>query len=203
MWRNTSNRQSGRPASRTRTLVPGSSLRRWARTLPAEPPPTMTTSNRCGTGRMLAVQLPDGEAMAAGSVDVRLQPVAELPWPPVREVEPDRRGDRAAVEELDPQLRDVVTDRGISRVAELLDPMTNHDLGRQLGDRGQLRVDLEEPAIVVHDRPGRPGPLPLVGGPGEDRRAVGIPHWRRGAVARELLLGRDDGRGIAAANCPL
>src|SRR5512144_248859 len=123
MWRNTSNRQSGRPASRTRTLVPGSSLRRLARTLPAEPPPTMTTSNRCGTGRMLAVQLPHREAMAAGSVDIGLEPVAELARPAVGEVEADGRGDRPALEELDPQLDDVVADRGVGRVAELLDPV--------------------------------------------------------------------------------
>src|SRR3954454_9202339 len=46
MWMNGSIRQSLRPASRTRTLVPLSAERRFARAHPAEPPPTMTTSYR-------------------------------------------------------------------------------------------------------------------------------------------------------------
>src|SRR6516162_2662455 len=44
MWMNTSNGSSGRPASSTRTRLPGSALSRFASALPAEPPPTMTKS---------------------------------------------------------------------------------------------------------------------------------------------------------------
>ena len=44
MWMNTSHDQSGRPASSTSTLLPGSAESRLASTLPAEPPPTITKS---------------------------------------------------------------------------------------------------------------------------------------------------------------
>src|SRR5512132_1317941 len=43
---NTSQSQSGLPASRTSTWLAGSSESRLARTLPADPPPTMMKSNR-------------------------------------------------------------------------------------------------------------------------------------------------------------
>ncbi len=42
MWMNGSIRKSDRPASSTRTDVPGSALSRLASAHPAEPPPTMT-----------------------------------------------------------------------------------------------------------------------------------------------------------------
>src|ERR1044072_843606 len=51
MCRKTSKRQSGRPASRTSTRVPGSSDSRLASTQPAPPPPTMTKSNRSSIER--------------------------------------------------------------------------------------------------------------------------------------------------------
>ena len=44
MWMNRSQMKSGRPASSTSTVVPGSTLSRLANAEPAEPPPTMTKS---------------------------------------------------------------------------------------------------------------------------------------------------------------
>src|SRR3954452_24158036 len=44
MWMKTSARQSGRPASSTSTRTAGSALRRAGSALPADPPPTITTS---------------------------------------------------------------------------------------------------------------------------------------------------------------
>src|SRR5262245_48495250 len=44
MWMNGSTLKSERPASSTRTDVPGSALRRLARAQPALPPPTITKS---------------------------------------------------------------------------------------------------------------------------------------------------------------
>ena len=44
MWSRKSHRRSIGPASNTNTRVEGSALRRFANTQPAEPPPTMMTS---------------------------------------------------------------------------------------------------------------------------------------------------------------
>src|SRR3954470_15855779 len=58
MWTKTSNRKSGRPASRTRTRTDGSADSRLARTQPADPPPTMTKSYRAPLTRpMLAARV--------------------------------------------------------------------------------------------------------------------------------------------------
>src|SRR6478735_1493004 len=57
MCTNGSIRQSEWPASRTRTLVPGSAERRLASAQPAEPPPTITTSYRSARIRPPALGL--------------------------------------------------------------------------------------------------------------------------------------------------
>src|SRR4051812_11836685 len=120
MWRKTSKRQSGRPASRTRIRVEGSSESRFASTQPAEPPPTITTSKRssaitrnlagpgCGAAEILAGptgrgplvlrgrQDADGKPMATGAVGVRFETIGNLSRTPIGMVEPERRGERAA-----------------------------------------------------------------------------------------------------------
>src|SRR4051812_19611644 len=144
MCRNTSNRQSGRPASSTRTRVPGSSVRRLARTQPAEPPPTMTTSNRSSGMRRdatsEAARKPRRASVGSGVVRDNLhgkpvparpgriggELVRQLAGAAVREVEPNGRAECARGPELAPQALDVVPDGRIGGVAEVLDPMPDH-----------------------------------------------------------------------------
>src|SRR5262245_53802061 len=72
MWMNGSSRQSDRPASRTRTRRLGSALSRFARTHPADPPPTMTTSHRAVRSAAIG-----GDASAPS----RLGPSWRVRWP--------------------------------------------------------------------------------------------------------------------------
>src|SRR5690348_11340277 len=65
MWMNTSAFQSGRPASRTSTRTAGSALRRAASALPADPPPTITTSWANLLRRDLPVDHVEVHALAA------------------------------------------------------------------------------------------------------------------------------------------
>src|SRR5512135_209768 len=201
MWTKTSNRQSGRPASRTRTRVPGSSVRRLASTLPADPPPTMTTSKRSDTRPILARQLPNGESVTARPVAVRAGVIGELARSAAPEVEPDRRAELALLPELLPQPRDVLADRRVGGVAEGLERAAEHHRHRHLGDLGQLGADLEESPLVIQDREcrpglGRPDRRPGVSrhnGPHPER----VPHGRVFGMPRELVLDRDNRQRIA------
>src|SRR5574338_632977 len=127
MCRKTSKRQSGRPASSTRTRVPGSSDRRFASTQPAEPPPTITTSKRSSIGsRSYRLRPPAGSVngcVARGRGD---QAGSPLSGTGVGVVEAERRGERAALPVLLPQPNDVVADRGVGRIAEVLDAVADH-----------------------------------------------------------------------------
>src|SRR6185436_7029582 len=99
MCRKTSKRQSGRPASSTSTRVPGSSESRFASTQPADPPPTITTSNRSSIERrsyqrgarrralLRGGNDADGQAMAAGAGVVGGEAVGELARAAVEVVE--------------------------------------------------------------------------------------------------------------------
>jgi hypothetical protein len=82
--------RSGGPASRSRTLLPGSSLRRLARTHPADPAPTMTQSyarsvSRLGTHGQRAGQqcldlhpLFDRRSLVAHAASVRVVPARSI-----------------------------------------------------------------------------------------------------------------------------
>src|SRR2546423_2946526 len=85
MWTKTSKRESGRPASRTRTRIDGSALSRLASAQPADPPPTMTKSYRpVAMASRYAVALP----LSTGSRLLLALPSGAVPFEPQLLLEP-------------------------------------------------------------------------------------------------------------------
>jgi len=111
------------------------------------------------------------------------------------------RGDRPQGNELLPEAGDVVADRGVGGIAEVLNRVTDHPVGGQLHDRRKGAADLDKATLVIEDGPC----LRLV----VDRRNAEVPGSEHVpnvgtlAVAGELGLDHDDRRRIADAEIKL
>ena len=161
--------RAGRPPARARaSRDPRDS--RFASTQPADPPPTITTSNRSSIERrsLATAQSAAGcELLRRGGIGPRtvrrcrpgpsasaVEAVGELARAAVGVVEAERRGERSAVAELGH--RRAMSSRIVGSAGLLKSSIWWPSIRRAGSSAmlGELGADLEEAALVVDDRPG-------------------------------------------------
>ena len=156
----------------------------------------------------IRIDLGNTKPVEAGFGVVGDDAVRELAAPAVHPVEADGGLHPARLDELAPQRREVLADRRVLRVRELLDRAAEDLLGWQLDDGREGRVQVDEMAPLVEDRPGqvRAVPVddrhprrPVCNGPVAER----VPDRRLATAPCQVLLLAHDGRRVARPNAVL